>query len=135
MTRPRLGVAGLTMGNRPAGLRALPDSVTTQDERPTPVVVLGNGTTLPELPEGVARVELAGNLSVSGGRNVAPETLREVGTSTSLWTWTTTGSSWTPGCRVGSPTHEAGPRLGVIGFRIADETGCTARRHVPRLRG
>lgn len=30
--------------------------------------------------------------------------------------------------------YDQTPRLGIVGFRIADETGFTQRRHVPRLR-
>ncbi len=51
MRHPRIGVAVLTMGNRPAELRALLDSVAKQDTAAQRVVVVANGSPLPELPE------------------------------------------------------------------------------------
>ncbi|RCH67631.1 hypothetical protein DT019_15285 [Streptomyces sp. SDr-06] len=73
MERPRVGVAVLTMGNRPAELRALLNSVAKQDEKAARIVVVGNGTPLPDLPDEVSGVELPENLGESGGRNVALE--------------------------------------------------------------
>lgn len=81
MGQQRVGVAVLTMGNRPAELTRLLDSVAAQDTPATRVVVVGNGTPLPALPDGVTGVELPENLGVSGGRNVALDRLPDVGLS------------------------------------------------------
>ncbi|WP_435969266.1 glycosyltransferase family 2 protein [Streptomyces sp. Qhu_M48] len=135
MARPRVGVAVLTMGTRPAELGALLDAVARQDEPAARIVVVGNGTgTLPELPEGVTGVELPENRGVSGGRNVAIETLRDFGDvdvvvdldDDGLLVDTDVFSRL-------ADLYEADPFLGVVSFRIADETGETQRRHVPRL--
>lgn len=135
MARPHVGVAVLTMGSRPAELRALLDSVAKQDEPAARIVVVGNGTgSLPELPEGVARVELEENRGVSGGRNVAIEVLREFGDVDVLVDLDDDGLLVdTDVFRRLADLYEADPTLGVVSFRIADETGETQRRHVPRL--
>ncbi|GGZ25203.1 glycosyl transferase [Streptomyces inusitatus] len=135
VTRPRVGVAVLTMGNRPVELRALLDSVAMQDEPPARVVVVGNGAPLPELPEGVTAVEVPENLGVSGGRNVAMERLREFGDVDVLVDLDDDGllverDVFT---RI-ADLYETDPKLGIVSFRIADEHGETQRRHVPRLR-
>ncbi|MFD6341155.1 glycosyltransferase family 2 protein [Streptomyces sp. NPDC060131] len=135
MSRPRVGVAVLTMGTRPVELRALLDSVAKQREAPTRIVVVGNGAPLPELPEGVIGIELAENLGVSGGRNVAMEKLRECGDVDVLVDLDDDGLLIEADVitRV-ADLYEAHARLGIVSFRIADETGLTQRRHVPRLR-
>lgn len=76
-----LGVVVLTMGNRPAELVALLESVRAQEgsESGVRTVVLGQGAELPELPEWVDAVELPENLGIPGGRNVGVERLRELG--------------------------------------------------------
>jgi GT2 family glycosyltransferase len=135
VTRPRVGVAVLTMGNRPKELRALLDSVAYQDERAARVVVVGNGAPLPELPEGVTGVETAENLGVTGGRNVALEKLREFGDVDILVDLDDDGLLVDADViRKVVDLYEARPKLGIVSFRIADERGETARRHVPRLR-
>ena len=49
----RVGAVIITMGNRPDELRALLDSVAKQDGDPVEVVVVGNGSPVPDVPEGV----------------------------------------------------------------------------------
>jgi GT2 family glycosyltransferase len=135
MSQLRIGVAVLTMGTRPLELDALLESVAKQDVRPTRTVVVGNGTPLPELPEWVTPVELEENLGVSGGRNVALARLREFGDVDVVVDLDDDGllvSNDVFG-RI-QDLYESDPRLGIAGFRIADETGLTQRRHVPRLR-
>ncbi|MGW1812743.1 glycosyltransferase family 2 protein [Streptomyces sp. NPDC002125] len=136
MTRPRVGVAVLTMGNRPAELLALLESVAKQDESAVRVVVVGNGAgSLPVLPGGVDGVELAANQGVSGGRNVAWERLRECGDVDVLVDLDDDGLLVdTDVIRRIADLYEADPGLGIVSFRIADERGQTQRRHVPRLR-
>ncbi|MGW6569685.1 glycosyltransferase family 2 protein [Streptomyces sp. NPDC054975] len=136
MARPRLGVAVLTMGTRPAELRALLESVAKQDEPAVRVVVVGNGAgSLPELPEGVAGVELPENRGVSGGRNVAIESLRGFGDVDVLVDLDDDGLLVDADVfRRLADLYEGDEKLGIVSFRIADESGETQRRHVPRLR-
>lgn len=130
-----MGVAVLTMGTRPVELRALLDSVAKQREPAARIVVVGNGAPLPELPDGVIGVELERNLGVSGGRNVALRELRAAGDVDVLVDLDDDGLLIEADVisRV-ADLYEADARLGIVSFRIADETGFTARRHVPRLR-
>ncbi|MFD8377715.1 glycosyltransferase family 2 protein [Streptomyces sp. NPDC059679] len=135
MRNPRVGVAILTMGTRPAELTALLASVAKQDTPAARVVVVGNGSPLPLLPDGVTGVELPENLGIAGGRNAALARLKEFGDvdvvvdldddglliSTDVFTRLV-------------ELYESDPRLGIVSFRIADERGRTQRRHVPRLR-
>lgn len=137
VARPRVGVAVLTMGDRMPELRALLDSVAAQDEPAARIVVVGNGCALPGLPDGVVGVELAENLGVSGGRNVAWRRLREFGDVDVLVDLDDDGLLVdTDVVRRTADLYETRPgaRLGIVGFRIADEAGGTQRRHVPRLR-
>jgi len=48
MRHPRVGVAVLTLGTRPTELRALLESVERQETHPERIVVVGNGTPLPD---------------------------------------------------------------------------------------
>lgn len=65
----RVGVAVLTMRDRPAEPDALPASVAAQNPPADRVVVVGNGSRLPALPDGVTRVEPPG---VSRGARTGP---------------------------------------------------------------
>ncbi len=133
-SRPRIGVAVLTMGNRPAELRALLDSVAQQREPAARVVVVGNGTPLPELPPGMIGVELAENAGLTKGRNIAMDTLREGGNVDVLVDLDDDGLLIDSGVFTRlADLYAADPQLGVVSFSIADETGVTQRRHVPRL--
>ncbi|MEU9254873.1 glycosyltransferase family 2 protein [Streptomyces sp. NPDC048270] len=135
VTRPKVGVAVLTMGDRMPELRALLDSVAKQDEPTARIVVVGNGCALPGLPDGVVGVELVENLGVSGGRNVAWRRLREFGDVDVLVDLDDDGLLVDADVvRRIADLHEAEDRLGIVSFRIADETGETQRRHIPRLR-
>ena len=60
-------------------LLALLDSVRAQHGEPVRIVVVGNGCRLAGLGPDVETVELPENLGVSGGRNVAWDTLRAHG--------------------------------------------------------
>lgn len=138
-----VGAVIITMGNRPAELRALLDSVAKQDGDPVEVVVVGNGSPVPDVTEFssvVRAVELPENLGIPGGRNAGIEAFRSEGTDgydvdvllflddDGLLARTDTAAL----CR---RAFAADPDLGIISFRIADpDTGETQRRHVPRLR-
>jgi GT2 family glycosyltransferase len=136
----KVGAVVITMGNRPAELRALLDSVAKQDGDRVEVVVVGNGSPVPDVPDGVRTIELPENLGIPGGRNVGIEAFRAGGTDgcsvdvllflddDGLLARTDTAEL----CR---EAFAADPGLGIISFRIADpDTGETQRRHVPRLR-
>ncbi len=133
----KLGAVVLTMGNRPAELRALLDSVAKQRGERVEVVVVGNGSPLPELSDGVRTVELPENLGIPAGRNVGIEAFgpggREVDAILFL-----DDDGFLPNedtAELVREAFDADPRLGIISFRITDPaTGTTQRRHVPRLR-
>ncbi|MFJ7270879.1 glycosyltransferase family 2 protein [Streptomyces sp. NPDC099050] len=123
------------MGDRMPELLALLASVAKQDEAAARVVVVGNGTALSGLPEGVTVVELEENLGVSGGRNVAWRRLRDFGDVDVLVDLDDDGLLIEADVfRRIADLYGADRRLGIVSFRIADETGTTQRRHVPRLR-
>ena len=120
------------MGTRPKELAALLASVESQTVKAARTVVVGNGCALSELPSWVEAVELADNLGVTGGRNVALEHLSDVDVVVDLDD---------DGLLVADDAfakitelYGRDPRMGIVSFRIADETGLTQRRHVPRLR-
>ncbi|MEV7174674.1 glycosyltransferase [Streptomyces sp. NPDC093224] len=132
----KIGVVVLTMGDRPAELGALLASVAAQEGDPATVVVLGQGVKLPPLPDGVDGVELPENLGIPGGRNAGVAWLRERGGVDVVVVLDDDGLlPRTDTFRLVREAFAARPRLGVAGFRIADETGASQRRHVPRLGG
>ncbi|WP_432108115.1 glycosyltransferase family 2 protein [Streptomyces sp. AA1529] len=135
MSSPRIGVAILTMGNRPAELMELLESVAMQETPAQRVVVVGNGAPLPALQDGVTGLELTENLGVAGGRNTALACLAEFGDVDVVVDLDDDGLliSRDAFARL-SALYEQDERLGIVSFRICDERGRTQRRHVPRLR-
>jgi GT2 family glycosyltransferase len=133
----RLGAVVITMGNRPAELNALIDSVLNQEGPAVALAVVGNGAPLPPLPAGVRTVELPENLGIPGGRNVGIELFGPDGRDVDVVLFLD-DDGLLPGkdsARLLREAFAADPGLGIVSFRIADpETGVTARRHVPRLR-
>ncbi|MES5819630.1 glycosyltransferase [Streptomyces sp. RG80] len=137
---PRVAVAVVTMGNRPEEVDALLESVAKQDVPPTRIVIVGNGCRLPEfaerlsLPGEVTVLETDDNLGCPGGRNVGIARLREFGDVDVVVELDDDGLLVDADVlrRVGE-LFAADERLGVVGFRIADEHGETQRRHVPRV--
>ncbi|MEN3583428.1 glycosyltransferase [Streptomyces sp. ZYX-F-203] len=133
----RIGAVVITMGNRPDELRSLIDSVARQEGDPVDVVVVGNGSPVPEVPKGVRTVELPENLGIPGGRNVGVEAFGPDGRDVDIVLFLDDDgllarSDTAELCRA---AFTADPRLGIVSFRIADPaTGVTQRRHVPRLR-
>lgn len=133
----KLGAVIITMGNRPAELRALLDSVAKQDGDRIEVVVVGNGSAVPEVPPGVRTVELPENLGIPGGRNVGIEAFGPSGADVDALLFLDDDGHLplTDTAELCRQAFEADPKLGIISFRIADpDTGETQRRHVPRLR-
>ncbi|MFD4926753.1 glycosyltransferase family 2 protein [Streptomyces goshikiensis] len=131
-----VGVVILTMGDREKELQALLKSVAAQEGAPARVVVLGQGVSLPDLRDGVAAVELPENLGIPGGRNAGVQWLREHGGVDVVLILDDDGLlPQIDTLRLVREAFTANPRLGVVGFRIADEAGTSQRRHVPRLAG
>ncbi|MGQ4376004.1 glycosyltransferase family 2 protein [Streptomyces sp. SAS_267] len=137
---PRIAVAVVTMGNRPVEVDALLTSVAKQDVAPARIVIVGNGCPLPEfaerlgLPGEVTTVELDDNLGCPGGRNVGLSRLREFGDVDVVVELDDDGLLVDGDVlRKVRDLYAAQPRLGIVGFRIADEHGETQRRHVPRV--
>ncbi|MEU9386331.1 glycosyltransferase, partial [Streptomyces sp. NPDC048279] len=133
----KVGAVVITMGNRPDELRALLDSVAKQDGDRVEVVVVGNGSPVPDVPDGVRTMELPENLGIPGGRNVGIEAFGPSGRDVDILLFLDDDGLLAEHdtaelCR---QAFAADQRLGIISFRIADpETGPTQRRHVPRLR-
>ncbi|MDD1061742.1 glycosyltransferase [Streptomyces cocklensis] len=133
----KVGAVVITMGNRPAELQDLLDSVAKQQGPEVEVAVVGNGSPLPVLPEGVRTAELPENLGIPGGRNAGIELFGPDAADVDVVLFLDDD-----GLLPGDDTAElvraafaADPQLGIISFRIADpDTGVTQRRHVPRLR-
>ncbi|MCX4790761.1 MULTISPECIES: glycosyltransferase family 2 protein [unclassified Streptomyces] len=133
----KLGAVVITMGNRPAELRALLDSVAKQDGDRIEVVVVGNGAPVPDVPAGVRTVELPENLGIPGGRNVGIEAFGPSGADVDALLFLDDDGllPLTDTAELCRQAFDADPELGIISFRIADpDTGVTQRRHVPRLR-
>ncbi|BFO14062.1 hypothetical protein SHKM778_04500 [Streptomyces sp. KM77-8] len=130
METPRIAVAVVTMGNRPAEVDALLRSVAKQDAAPARTVIVGNGCPLPEfarrlsLPGEVTTVELEENLGCPGGRNAALARLREFGDVDVVVELDDDGLLVDADVlrRVGE-LYAGDERLGIVGFRIADELG------------
>ncbi|ARI54839.1 glycosyl transferase [Streptomyces sp. S8] len=144
MSAPRIGVSIVTMGDRPQAVEALLASVAMQDVRPTRLVIIGNGTALPDyaatpgledLDGGVTTIELPENLGCPGGRNEGLRRLAEIGDVDVVIELDDDGLLVNKDVFRRVRDHfAADDRLGIVGFRIADEHGETQRRHVPRLR-
>ncbi|NUT24951.1 MAG: glycosyltransferase, partial [Streptomyces sp.] len=140
MAELRIAVAVVTMGNRPAEVDALLESVAKQDLAPHRIVIVGNGCPLPDfterlaLPGEVTPIELDENLGCPGGRNAALEQLREFGDVDVVVDLDDDGLLVDPDVlRRLRDLYAADDRLGIVGFRIADENGETQQRHVPRI--
>ncbi|RPE41900.1 hypothetical protein EDD90_4997 [Streptomyces sp. Ag109_O5-1] len=140
MAEPRLAVAVVTMGNRPDEVDALLRSVAKQDLAPARIVIVGNGCPLPEyarrldLPGEVTVIDVEENLGCPGGRNVALARLREYGDVDVVVELDDDGVLVdVEVLRHVRDLFAAEPRLGIVGFRIADEHGETQQRHVPRV--
>ncbi|MDH6124709.1 glycosyltransferase [Kitasatospora sp. GP82] len=133
----RLGAVIITMGNRPAELNALIDSVLNQEGPAVELAVVGNGAALPPLPAGVRTVELPENLGIPGGRNVGIELFGRNGQEVDAVLFLDDDGLLPnkDSARLLREAFTADPELGIVSFRIADpDTGVTQRRHVPRLR-
>ncbi|MEU1282262.1 glycosyltransferase [Streptomyces sp. NPDC005805] len=125
------------MGDRPAELRALLDSVAAQEGDRVEVVVVGQGVPVRDVPEGVRAVELPENVGIPAGRNAGIEAFGPGGRDVDVLLFLDDDGrlARTDTARLLREAFTADPRLGIVSFRIADpDTGRTQRRHVPRLR-
>ncbi|MQA03649.1 MAG: glycosyltransferase [Streptosporangiales bacterium] len=119
------------MGNRPEELRRALDSVRAQRGEPIEIVVVGNGADVPDLDDDVTYLRLPENVGLPEGRNRgADKTTGDVVLFLDDDGWYPTDdlAEWV------RARFATDPRLGVLSFRIVDEDGNSARRHVPRLR-
>ena len=133
----RLGAVVLTMGNRPAELTALLDSVAAQRGPAIETVVVANGVDVPALPEGVRGIRTEQNLGIPGGRNVGIEAFGHDGAEVDVVLFLDDDGllPQDDDAEKLRAAFAADPRLGIVSFRIADpDSGETQRRHVPRLR-
>jgi hypothetical protein len=133
-----LGAVIITMGNRPAELQNLLDSVAKQQGPAIGVALVGNGAPLPPLDrEAVRTAELPENLGIPGGRNIGIELFGPGGGDVDVLLFLD-DDGLLPSDETGERVRRAfedDPALGIVSFRIADpQTGVTQRRHVPRLR-
>lgn len=139
---PRIAVAVVTMGNRPVEVDALLTSVAKQDVPPARIVIVGNGCPLPDfaerlgLPGDVTTIEVDENLGCPGGRNVGLARLAEFGDVDVVVELDDDGLLVDADVlRKVRDLYAADPRLGIVGFRIADENGETQRRRRAPGRG
>lgn len=137
MPLPRIGVVIVTMGTRPREVAALLASVDGQDIPAARVILVGNATSLADVDvaHNVTKVPLQENLGCPGGRNVGLEMLRDSGEVDVVVELDDDGLLIETDV-FGRIQHlfASDPRLGIVGFRVADEHGHTERRWVPRLR-
>ncbi|KIZ15725.1 glycosyltransferase family 2 protein [Streptomyces natalensis] len=135
MSLPRLGVVIVTMGTRPRELQDLLASVEKQDMRAARVVLVGNATPLTDISADVTKIPLNENLGCPGGRNVGLKMLQESGDVDVVVELDDDGLLIADDVfRKVQHLFAEDPKLGIIGFRVADEHGHTERRWVPRLR-
>ncbi|MBK5991941.1 glycosyltransferase, partial [Streptomyces sp. MBT58] len=88
-----------------------------------------------DLDGGVTTIELPENLGCPGGRNEGLRRLAEIGDVDVVVELDDDGLLVDKDVLRRVRDHfAADDRLGIVGFRIADELGETQRRHVPRLR-
>ncbi|MGW2275587.1 glycosyltransferase family 2 protein [Streptomyces yangpuensis] len=135
MSLPRIGVVIVTMGTRPQELEALLASVEKQDVPAARVALVGNATSLADISTDVTKIPLEENLGCPGGRNVGLKMLRDSGEVDVVIELDDDGLLIAEDVfRKVQQFFAEDPKLGIIGFRVADENGHTERRWVPRLR-
>lgn len=135
MSLPRIGVVIVTMGTRPRELEDLLASVDKQDVPAARVVLVGNATPLDDVATDATKIPLDENLGCPGGRNVGLELLRDSGEVDVVVELDDDGLLIADDVfREVQRLFAEDPKLGIVGFRVADEDGCTERRWVPRLR-
>jgi GT2 family glycosyltransferase len=126
----KLSCVILTMGDRGAELNRAIDSVLAQ-QTPVELVVVGNGTSVSGLPDGVKTLELPQNVGVAAGRNAG------VNECTGDVVLFLDDDGWYPDPGLASYVagrFETDAALAVLSMRVVDPSGGPgARWHVPRL--
>jgi len=122
----------LTTGGRPDGLAAAVRSIAGQEvgTHTQDVLVIGNGVAV-DAPPPARSLCLAENVGIAAGRNAGARTAE--GEIIFFLDDDATCASYD----LTAATLDAfgdDDRLGIISFRISDQSGHTQRRHVPRLR-
>lgn len=128
-TGPDISAVVLTMGNRPDQLSAALASILRQRGVTTECIVVVNGPATVDVPEGVRRIDLADNVGVPAGRNVgaAAATGRIV-----AFVDDDAELRGDDVLAVTAARFDRSPDLAVVGWRLVDEQGETAARHIPR---
>lgn len=126
------GVIVLTMGQRPAELRAGLESVLAQEGVTTDIVVVGNGWEPTDLPAGITSLALAENIGIPAGRN------RGVAQVSGEYLFFLDDDARLPSpdflARMGA-LLDANPAIGLVQPRVVDPQGLPAPgRWVPRPR-
>jgi GT2 family glycosyltransferase len=128
----KLSCVIITMGTRPAELERAIASTEALRADGAELVLVGNGTDLPPVPEGVKTVRLDSNRGVAGGRNAG------VAACSGDVVVFLDDDGWFADPGLGkhlADRFDADPKLAVIAFRVIDPTGGSGVRwHVPRLR-
>lgn len=127
---PTVGVALLSMGNRPAELAAALRALEAQQGVDMDVVLVGNGWDPEGIPSWVRTFHSPDNLGCPGGRNLAAALVK----GEFLFFYDDDGALPSPDT-LARMVARCGPDVGVVQARGADPSGAPSpRRWVPRLR-
>ncbi|MFG1688610.1 glycosyltransferase family 2 protein [Nonomuraea sp. NPDC049269] len=130
--RPTVGAVVLTMNDRPAEFSVAMSSLLSQQGVDLDMVVVGNGCTPDQVPDGVRTVELPTNVGIPEGRNVGAANVK----GDLIFFFDNDAVLPTPDALLRLAVEfTRDPRRAYVQPRIADPvTGRTLRRWVPRLR-
>lgn len=127
-----VGCVVLTQGKRKEDLLRAVDSILAQRDVKVDVVVVGNGGTPTQLPDGVQVHLLAENLGVPAGRNAG---IDDVTGDLVLFLDDDAHLRGTDFLARAAEMFQEDPRLGIVQPRVIDPDGHRSpRRYVPRLR-
>lgn len=127
-----IGCVVLTQGHRPAELAAALASLGSQRGTELDVVVVGNGWTPTDLPDGVGAVALAEDRGIAAGRNAGARAVR----GELLFFLDDDARLAEPGALLAvAERFAAAPDLGLLQLRVtASDGGRPPRDWVPRVR-
>ena len=130
--RPSFGVVVLTMGQRPDDLERGLQSLLAQRDVDLDIIVVGNGWSPVNLPDGVRALALPENLGIPAGRNAG------VPLVAGEYLFFLDDDAWLPDVsmlRTLADRFSADPTLGLVQPRVVDPSGAASPgRWVPRLR-